>query len=100
MNVRTQKIIIETLLGIPPIVVPPEYFRYAMSEWKIQKFLSEGRGLGERENYKPWFTIADVPSRGKSTRVCGEDRFGQRTLHFLSTNEWYEYLHQIGRAHV
>ncbi|MCO4861238.1 TnsA endonuclease N-terminal domain-containing protein [Cupriavidus sp. WGlv3] len=93
MNIRTRKIIIETLLGIPPIVVPPEYYRYAMSEWKIQKFLTEGRGLGERETYKPWFTIADVPSRGKSTRASGDDRFGHRTMHFLSTNEWYKYLH-------
>lgn len=77
----------------PTVCAPTRRYRYAMSEAKIQRWLAEGRGLGERESYKPWFTVADVPSRGKSTRVCGEERFGHRNMHFLSSNEWYAALH-------
>jgi len=42
------------------------------SEWteaKLKRFLAEGRGQGERENYRPWLTVMDIPSRGRASRV-------------------------------
>jgi hypothetical protein len=63
-----------------------------MTEPKIQSWLDQGRGLGEGETYRPWFQVSDIPSHGKVTRVCGEEKFGIRNIHLLSTNEWRAYL--------
>ena len=38
-------------------------------ELKIQKWIKEGRGQGFGNNYKPWLTIRDVSSEGRSHRV-------------------------------
>lgn len=43
--------------------------RYAMDEAKIARFEKEGRGRGSGADYLPWFTIQDVPSTGRRSRV-------------------------------
>lgn len=40
-------------------------------ELKIQKWIKEGRGQGFGNSYKPWLTIRDVSSEGRSHRVFG-----------------------------
>lgn len=45
--------------------------RYGFDEEKLARFLREGRGEGTGGNYKPWLTIQDVPSRGRSVRPTG-----------------------------
>lgn len=52
----------------------------------IDKFIKEGRGQGQFENYKPWLTIQDVPSLGRVTRLKG-----------LTTNRQHEFLSDLER---
>lgn len=56
----------------------------------IDRFLKEGRGQGTLQDYKPWLTVRDVPSLGKSTRDKGWKT--GRTHHFLSMLELLYYL--------
>jgi len=56
----------------------------------IERFRKEGRGQGTLQDYKPWLTVRDVPSHGKSTRDKGWKT--GRTHHFLSTLELLYYL--------
>ncbi len=56
----------------------------------IDRFLKEGRGQGTLQDYKPWLTVRDVPSVGKSTRDKGWKT--GRTHHFLSILELLYYL--------
>lgn len=57
----------------------------------IDTLLKEGRGTGQGSNYKPWITIQDVPSLGRSTRLKGIKT--QRQHEFLSDLERdYFYL--------
>lgn len=37
----------------------------------IEKLIKEGRGTGRGSEYKPWITVQDVPSLGRSTRLKG-----------------------------
>lgn len=41
------------------------------TEKKIAKYYKEGRGSGELSCYKPWLTVQDVQSRGRSHRPKG-----------------------------
>ncbi|VTX55949.1 Transposon Tn7 transposition protein TnsA [Acinetobacter ursingii] len=59
-------------------------------ELKIQKWIKEGRGQGFGNNYKPWLTIRDVSSEGRSHRVFGHK--SQRTYHLLSDLELAAFL--------
>ena len=59
--------------------------RYAIDEQRIALFEKEGRGKGSKKDYKPWLTIQDVPSAGRSTRLLGIHT--GRTHHFLSDIE-------------
>ena len=45
--------------------------RYSFDEARIARFVKEGRGTGAGATYKPWLTIGDVPSEGRSHRVLG-----------------------------
>lgn len=45
--------------------------RYGFDESKIKRFLKEGRGQGRGAEYRPWLTIGDVPSSGRSHRLHG-----------------------------
>ena len=38
---------------------------------KYEKKLKDGKGSGYGKDYKPWLTIQDVPSNGRSTRIKG-----------------------------
>jgi len=49
---------------------------------KYERFIREGRGQGDLENYKPWLTVQDIPSRGRATRVFGWKT--NRIHHFFS----------------
>lgn len=49
---------------------------------RIERFLKEGRGKGEKGEYKPWLTVHDVTSRGRSSRDNGWKT--GRTHHLLS----------------
>lgn len=59
-------------------------------ELKIQKWIKEGRGQGFGNSYKPWLTIRDVSSEGRSHRVFGHK--SQRTHHLLSDLELSAFL--------
>jgi len=56
----------------------------------IERFRKEGRGQGTLQDYKPWLTVRDVPSHGKSSRDKGWKT--GRTHHFLSTLELLYYF--------
>lgn len=65
-----------------------------MGTWttqKMERYLAEGRGSGERESYKPWIRTGDYKSQGRSTRI--RSWTAHRTHHLLSDNETrYFYL--------
>lgn len=67
--------------------------KYGLNEQKILRFMKEGRGVGFGRNYKPWFTVSDVPSRGRSHRVFWSTT--DRTHHLLSDTEFLVFLHLI-----
>ena len=65
--------------------------RYDFTEKKLTRFMREGRGIGSGQDYMPWLTVADVPSRGRSRRVfCS---INNRVMHLLSDNEYRAMLH-------
>lgn len=64
--------------------------KYSISEAKVQQWIKEGRGSGEGGNYKPWITVRDIPSEGRSHRVFGHKT--HRTHHLLSDLELAVFL--------
>jgi len=57
---------------------------------KEEKWISEGRGLGRGAEYKPWLTIQDVPSDGRSSRIKGNKINRQHeTFSDLERNYFY-----------
>ena len=54
-------------------------------ELKFAQWVKEGRGSGRGRDYKPWLTVRDVPSRGRSNRIFGHKT--QRNHHLLSDLE-------------
>lgn len=61
------------------------------NESQYRKYLSEGRGQGTMEKYKPWIQIQDFPSKGVVSRVKG--RTTGRVHHLMSNLELgYFYL--------
>jgi hypothetical protein len=63
---------------------------YSPSETTFQRWIKEGRGAGRGSDYKPWLTVRDVPSQGRSHRVFGHK--AQRTHHFFSDLELAVFL--------
>jgi hypothetical protein len=63
---------------------------YSPSEATFQKWLKEGRGAGRGSAYKPWLTVRDIPSQGRSHRVFGHK--SQRTHHLFSDLELAIFL--------
>jgi hypothetical protein len=59
--------------------------RALIDQSSLPHFLKEGRGRGTKDQYKPWLTVRDVPSRGRSSRDKGWTT--GRPHHFLSTLE-------------
>jgi TnsA endonuclease C terminal./TnsA endonuclease N terminal. len=49
---------------------------------KYKRFLSENRGAGNFDTYKPWLTIQDFPSKGRVSRLKGWK--SHRIHHFFS----------------
>lgn len=64
--------------------------KYSMTEARIRRFIKEGRGKGNGANYKPWHTVADVPSLGRVHRPYGNK--ARRQHHLLSDNEYFAFL--------
>jgi len=64
--------------------------RYSHSEMTFQRWLKEGRGDGRNSEYKPWLTIRDLPSQGRSHRVFGHKAL--RTHHLFSDLELAVFL--------
>ncbi|MCD2449837.1 TnsA endonuclease N-terminal domain-containing protein [Methylicorpusculum oleiharenae] len=63
---------------------------YGTSEVKFQKWIKDGRGSGRGIEYKPWITVRDLPSEGRSHRIFGHK--SQRTHHLLSDLELAVFL--------
>lgn len=64
--------------------------RYSPSDEKFERWLKEGRGAGSHGNYKPWLTVWDLPSQGRSHRVYGHKV--RRTHHLFSDLELAVFL--------
>lgn len=64
--------------------------KVAKSQIRDQKWIRDGRGAGHGSDYKPWLTVRDVPSEGRSHRVFGHN--SQRTHHLLSDLELAVFL--------
>jgi hypothetical protein len=64
--------------------------QYWNSEAKNLRWIKEGRGQGTGSSYKPWLTVRDVASEGRSHRVFGH--ITQRTHHLLSDLELATFL--------
>jgi hypothetical protein len=64
--------------------------RYSFDEDKIALFHKEGRGRGRGADYKPWLTVQDVPSSGRTHRLRGLKTGRQH--HLLSDVEWRLFL--------
>ncbi|MFC6335196.1 TnsA endonuclease N-terminal domain-containing protein [Paenibacillus septentrionalis] len=63
--------------------------KYGWTEEKIARYVKDGRGQGELSNYKPWLTIQDVPSKGRSHRVMG---WKTNRIHHLLSDMEFDYL--------
>ena len=64
--------------------------RYWNSEAKNSRWIKEGRGQGIGKDYKPWITVRDIPSEGRSHRIFGH--LTHRTHHLLSDLELATFL--------
>jgi hypothetical protein len=64
--------------------------KYSNSEAKNQQWIKSGRGSGRGCGYKPWITVRDLPSEGRSHRIFGHK--SQRTHHLLSDLELAVFL--------
>lgn len=64
--------------------------KYGYSITKYKKWLKEGRGSGNHREYKPWLTVRDVPSQGRSHRIFSIK--SQRIHHLLSDLEAAVFL--------
>lgn len=57
---------------------------------KMKRWIDEGRGLGERSEYRPWIMVNDFSSRGTVCRELGIKT--KRMHHFLSHLEYNYFL--------
>lgn len=65
-------------------------YNYKWNEEKIRRYIKEGRGKGEFEQYQPWLTVRDVPSTGRVARIPGTKI--NRIYHTLSDLERNAFL--------
>lgn len=61
---------------------------------KEEKWISEGRGSGVGADYKPWLTIQDVPSDGRSTRLKG-NKINRQYETFSDLERNYIYISEF-----
>jgi hypothetical protein len=59
--------------------------KFQWTQAKYDRYIKEGRGKGEGKDYKPWITVRDVSSRGRSSRPPSWKT--HREHHLLSDNE-------------
>lgn len=64
--------------------------RYDQNAKVYAKWAKEGRGQGQKENYKPWLYVYNVPSRGRSHRIWSYT--SNRVVHCLSDLELSVFL--------
>ena len=64
--------------------------RYGIDEDKIARFVKEGRGQGCGAEYRPWLTVQDVSSLGRSSRIHSSKT--GREHHLLSDLETSMFL--------
>lgn len=64
--------------------------RYDQNKKKYELWTKEGRGQGYGKDYKPWLTVHDVPSSGRSHRVMSNTV--NRVVHCLSDLEFSTFL--------
>ena len=64
--------------------------KYSNNELKNKRWIKEGRGAGRNSAYKPWITVRDLSSEGRSHRIFGHK--SQRTHHLLSDLELAVFL--------
>ncbi|MGO2263490.1 TnsA endonuclease N-terminal domain-containing protein [Halomonas sp.] len=57
---------------------------------KTEKWIKEERGKGSGKDYRPWLTVRDLSSKGRSHRVMGH--LTGRTHHFFSDAELAAFL--------
>lgn len=63
------------------------------SSWtykKMKKYLKENRGMGQLNEYVPWITVYDFPSKGMAVRAYGNKT--NRIHHLLSNIEYAYFL--------
>lgn len=63
---------------------------FMLSIQQQQKWIKDGRGDGELSTYKPWLTVRDLSSLGRSHRIYGHKT--KRTHHLLSDLELAIFL--------
>lgn len=63
-----------------------------MTKNKIERWLKEGRGQGIGVDYKPWLTVQDVPSAGRSHREIGIKTPRQFTFFSDLENRYFHIL--------
>lgn len=64
--------------------------RHLPSDEKFERWRKKGRGAGRHRDYKPWLTVRDLPSQGRSHRVFGHKAL--RTHHLFSDLELAVFL--------
>lgn len=64
--------------------------RYSHTDVTFQRWTKEGRGKGRGRVYKPWLTVRDIPSQGRSHRIFGHN--SQRIHHLFSDLELATFL--------
>lgn len=62
---------------------------YNMDQKKIDRYIKEGRGQGEKQNYKPWLTVQDFASDGRVSRCFSWKT--KRMHEFMSDNELRDF---------
>lgn len=60
------------------------------TEKQQDNWIKEDRGQGHLRSYKPWVTVRDFGSKGRSHRIFGHK--SQRTHHLLSDLELSTFL--------
>lgn len=66
-----------------------------MQTWnklKYEKYIKEGRGMGEGSDYIPWIKIYDFSSKGTISRVLG---WKSHRVHHLMSNNELMYFYQL-----
>lgn len=64
--------------------------RRIKTQAQIDRYVTQGLGQGEREDYQPWLRVQDVPSRGRSHKVHGS--IVDRVYQLLSDLEYAFWL--------